>query len=466
MIEEIDYQDPIHIFACFANMIGSIFFDSRDTMATCGRYSFIAIDPYAILKSKNGWVNFQNQFFQDDPFNILKSELAKYSELNDSSVLPFQGGGAGYLGYDLFQHLENISVNLMDDMQFPDLIIGFYDVVLGFDHLLKRAWIVSKGYPEKTAKTKAHRAEKRLRWVLELIKKEKPTQQNLALIKDSHIKSNFDSENYQIAVRKIINYILAGDIFQANFSQRFLTDLPKGLSAFDLYQRLRLLNPAPFASFQNWGNVSLASASPERFLQVQNGKVETRPIKGTKQRSNNKAEDQKLAQQLKLSEKDNAENIMIVDLLRNDLSRVCKINSIKVPNLCHLESYANVHHLVSVVTGELADGNDAIDLLKATFPGGSITGAPKIRAMEIISELEKIRRGPYCGCIGYFGFDGTMDSSVTIRTFCIKENLVTFQAGGAVVADSDPILEYEESLIKAERLKKALTIPLMSEMSV
>jgi para-aminobenzoate synthetase component 1 len=257
-------------------------------------------------------------------------------------------------------------------------------------------------------------------------------------------------------VQKVIDYILAGDIFEANISQRFKADLPAGLAPFDLYRRLREINPAPFAAYLNFKDTQLASASPERFLKLSAGYVETRPIKGTRPRGKSEEEDATLARELVASEKDWAENVMIVDLLRNDLSRVCENHSVQVPQLCGLESYPSVHHLVSVVTGRLRSGMGALDLLKAAFPGGSITGAPKLRAMEIIAELEPTRRGPYCGSVAYLGFDGALDSSIIIRSFCIRQGQVSFQAGGAVVADSVPRQEQEEVLAKAGALFRAL----------
>jgi para-aminobenzoate synthetase component 1 len=271
------------------------------------------------------------------------------------------------------------------------------------------------------------------------------------------VTSNFTRPDYEAAVARVIDYIYAGDIFQANLTQRFRAELPAGLTPFTLYRRLRQLNPAPFAAYLDFGQVVIASSSPERFLSVRNGRVETRPIKGTRPRGRSPAEDQALMRALLASEKDRAENVMIVDLLRNDLSRVCRDASVAVPELCICEAFATVFHLVSTIVGELEPGRSALDLLKASFPGGSITGAPKIRAMEIIAALEPTQRGPYCGTIGYIGFDGTMDSNIVIRTYALDGSTVTFQAGGGIVADSDPAEEYEESLAKARALIDALS---------
>jgi para-aminobenzoate synthetase component 1 len=273
------------------------------------------------------------------------------------------------------------------------------------------------------------------------------------------LESNFTQPGYETAVQRVIDYILAGDIFQANLSQCLQTRLPSGLTGFNLYRRLRKVNPAPFAAFVRFDDIEIVSASPERFLKLQQGRIETCPIKGTRPRGATPQADQALAAELLASEKDRAENVMIVDLLRNDLSRVCRDGSVNVPRLCELETFATVFHLVSTVTGELLPGKTAVDLLRACFPGGSITGAPKIRAMEIIAELEPTQRGPYCGSIGYIGFDGSMDTSITIRTYGIKDGIVTFQAGGGIVADSRPADEYEETVAKARALIRALKMP-------
>lgn len=322
----------------------------------------------------------------------------------------------------------------------------------------KRAWIFSCGFSADSFTVNLEKALARQQWLLAEI------QQHFQLksipevtCRSAAIVSNFTADTYQDAVKKVIEYILEGDIFEANISQCFKTELPEGLSPFDLYRRLRAINPAPFAAFLMFEDVVLVSASPERFLQLSDKKIETRPIKGTRARGETVTEDERLKQDLVSSEKDRSENVMIVDLLRNDLSRVCRGHSVKVPQLCGLETYASVHHLVSVVTGELSEEKDAIDLLRASFPGGSITGAPKVRAMEIIAEVEALQRGPYCGSIGYIGFNGDMDTSIIIRTFAIKNRVVAFQAGGAVVADSDPLAEYKETLTKAKALHRALT---------
>ncbi len=267
-------------------------------------------------------------------------------------------------------------------------------------------------------------------------------------------RSGFTRDEYLLAVERVRQYILAGDIFQANLSQRFEAPWPD--HPFDFYRRLNAVNPAPFAAYFQGDGFAVASASPERFLSVDvAGKVETRPIKGTRRRGETPAEDRRLAEELLASEKDRAENVMIVDLLRNDLSKVCQPGSVEVPALCALQSHPTVHHLESIVTGRLEEGRTAADLLRAAFPGGSITGAPKVRAMEILAELEPVARGVYCGAIGWLSVTGAMDTSIAIRTVTLQDGQACFHAGGGIVADSDPALEYQETLDKAGGIRRA-----------
>lgn len=453
---QITYQDPDTVFALFSQEQGALFFDSAQQRPHCGRYSFIAIDPFLTLTSKNGVIQKNNLKLTGNPFDILANELATFKQPTLPDLPPFQGGAAGYFGYELHQHLETIPMAAQDDMQFPDMLLGFYDLVISFDLIEKKAWVISTGFPILEPAARIEHAKRRLSNLLKKLSPPTITTTMIFLAKEK-ITSTFTQTTYQASVQCVIDYILAGDIFQANLSQRFQAPLPSRLSSYDLYKKLRTINPAPFSAYLNFPDTVIASASPERFIQLTDRHVETRPIKGTRPRGKTIDQDTLLAQELLTSQKDLAENVMIVDLLRNDLSRVCEAHSVNVSQLCGLETYASVHHLVSVVEGTLNRDLTAVDLLKATFPGGSITGAPKIRAMEIIAELEPTQRGPYCGSIGYIGFDGNMDSSITIRTFCINNHIVTFQVGGAIVADSDPVQEYEETLTKAHALMRALT---------
>jgi len=451
LYQEIAYHDPFPMFSAFAHKKGAIFLDS----AGIGRYSFWAMDPLKTLTSKNGEIYFQGKTFEGDPFLVLQESLKEFKLAPHTDLPSWQGGVAGYFSYDLCHHLEKLPRPGLDDFEFPDLVLGYYDVVAAYDHQDKKAWVFSTGYPEHVEEKRLKGAQRRLDEFLKQLAEAKPLSlgQPDAL---PGLNCNFTPETYQESVQKVIDYIYAGDIFQANLSRRLSANLPEGYDFLSLYGKLRQENPAPFSAYFNAAPTNILSSSPERFLKLDQGSVETRPIKGTRRRSEDPKLDLELAQELLNSEKDQAENIMIVDLMRNDLSKVCEPFSVQVPSLLALETYATVHHLVSTVTGTLKQGLDAVDLLRATFPGGSIAGAPKIRAMEIIAELEQVQRGPYCGSIGYIGFDGTMDLSITIRTLAAQGNKICFQIGGGIVADSTPFGEFQETETKAVALTKAL----------
>jgi para-aminobenzoate synthetase component 1 len=458
--QEIPYRDPLLAFAPFVRRPYSVLLDSARQGTPLGRYSFIAADPFRTLTSKNGRGLIDHQETLADPFEILSRELRGMTLDSLPGFPPFQTGVAGYLGYDLCHHLERLPAPSVDDMQFPDLMLGFYDVVLAFDNDQRRAWAISSGLPEPPGPARAARARARAGQFIEILRAAPSRIPEVPVVGGlTAIESNFTRAAYEDAVSRVIDYILAGDVFQVNLSQRLCTDLAPGDSPFALYQRLRAITPAPFAAYLDFGEITLASASPERFLLLRSGWVESRPIKGTRPRGRDADQDRALADELLRSSKDAAENVMIVDLIRNDLSRVCAPGTVQVPALCALESHPTVHHLVSTVTGQLAPGQAAVELLRATLPGGSITGAPKVRAMEIIAELESTRRGPYCGCIGYIAFNGNMDLNIAIRTFTIRGDRVAFQVGGGIVAESDPAREYDETLVKAAALYRALGAP-------
>lgn len=425
---------------------GLLFLDSSRYDPKMGRYSFLAFSPFQILECT-----------EDRIFDELSELLNRYQLTRLENLPPFQGGVAGMLGYELGKYLENLPASKQNDLGFPDYLLGLYDLVVAWDHTLGKAWVFSSGFPYLEEPRRQQHAESRLEWALNSIAKVKEQSPipSFSLAPES-IRSTFTQYEYEQAVRRVIEYIRAGDIFEVNISQRFSTILPDEITALDLYRKLRCLNPAPFSAYMQYKHYAIASASPERFLKLQARIVETRPIKGTRPRNADLVQDKRAALELESSEKDRAENIMIVDLMRNDLSRVCLPHSVKVPQLCKLESFATVHHLVSSVEGELMPGKSAIDLIRATFPGGSITGAPKIRAMEIISEIEPTVRGPYCGSMGYIAFNNEMDLSITIRTFVLANRHLTFQVGGAVTVDSSPQEEYDETLVKAAALQRTL----------
>jgi para-aminobenzoate synthetase component 1 len=430
-----------------------------------GRYSFLTADPaFETIVPKVE--------FGTNPLQEIQARLDQFNVPAIPDLPPFQGGLAGMLGYGAGHIWERLPRTQFDEFQIPDIAVGLYDWVLAWDHHEHRAWLISQGFPELSEPARSHRALERIRQIRDLLDTPETSRipQHLAL-QDSHLPiadlapqyqisqsppvfSTFSRENYLASVQRAIDYIYAGDIFQVNLSQRLMSPLRD--DPLDLYARLRARNPAPFAGYFEHPDWVVASASPERFVCAVDGAVETRPIKGTRRRQSTPEADLFTQDALRESAKDHSENVMIVDLLRNDLSKVCQPGSMRVPELCAVETYETVQHLVSQVVGKLRPGVTGLDLLAATFPGGSITGAPKVRAMEIIAELEPTARGPYCGSLFYVGFDGQMDSSILIRTFTVSRGWIQFPVGGGIVAMSDPVEEYEETLHKAAGMLRAL----------
>jgi para-aminobenzoate synthetase component 1 len=449
-------------FEAFAPRPFSFFLDSGMDPAKLGRYSFLGSDPFLVLRSRGDSVTLirdgKEKVRRGNPFDIL-GELLKTYKLDGSRVnVPFTGGAVGYFSYDLCHFIERLPTCAVDDLQLPECYLAFYDAAVVFDHLENRTCIVSTGFPELDETKRLRRAGERLR---ELRSRALLAVPPSALpppvpARGNVLKANFTHEGYLEAVAKAREFICAGDIFQVNLSQRFETDL--NMPPYELYKKLRKINPAPFANYFNFDGVSIVGASPERFLKVRGDRVETRPIKGTKPRGKTPGEDRALAASLLKSVKDRAENIMIVDLERNDIGRVCRYGTVKVTELAILETYPTVFHLTSTVVGQLTEGKDRVDLLKATFPGGSITGAPKVRAMEIIDELEPTRRSVYTGSLGYLSFGGDMDLDIVIRTIIIRDGRAYFQVGGAIVYDSEPESEYIETLDKGRALMRALDL--------
>jgi len=396
-----------------------IWLDSALAGGPLGRRSFWATRPLAVLRSWGSHVEIERHGatgrFQGDPFDALRRLLAEYARFS-------HGAAVGYLGYGLKRHIETLPETACDDLRLPDCHLAFYNRLHEFDPL-------SLSPPTPPALGGAFPA----------------------------LRSTFTRSQYEAAVRRALHYIRAGDIYQVNLSQRF--EAPCRDDPFDVYLRLRSLSPAPFAAFLRFPDYTVLSSSPERFLRYtpRDRRVETRPIKGTRPRGRTSAEDQALRHELLASQKDRAENVMIVDLERNDLGRVAQIGSVQVTGLFQVETFATVHHLVSTVQARLADGRDAADLLRATFPGGSVTGAPKIRAMQIIDELEPVARGVYTGAIGYIRPDGEMDLNIAIRTMVVQDGRACFSVGGGIVADSDPASEYQETLDKGAAMARALT---------
>ncbi len=456
--------DPEHVFRRLCNRPHCLWLDSALRHPERGRYSFLAADPF--------------DYWQTTPSSgtdlaKLAARLSQYATPAIRDLPPFQGGAAGVLGYGLGHALETLPRPAFDEFQVPTLALGWYDVVVAWDHAANSAWIVSQGLPELEPAARQRRAAARLQEFRQLLAGNPASLQggirkSIAPIAPdqlapqfpadgaSGLTSNFSHAQYLRAAERAIRYVCEGDIFQVNLSQRLL--LPARDDSAELYVRLRERNPAPMAGYFNLGTFQVVSSSPERFMRVEDRLVETRPIKGTRNRMGDRDVDGRVEAELLESEKDRAENTMIVDLSRNDLARVCEPASIRVPQLCGLERYPFVIHLVSVITGRLQEGMEAVDLIRAAFPGGSITGAPKVRAMEIIAELEPTARGPYCGSLGYFGLNGAMDLSILIRTIAAGRGWWQIPVGGAIVAQSDPQREYEETWHKAEGMLQAVGI--------
>ncbi|AMA59845.1 aminodeoxychorismate synthase component I [Bradyrhizobium sp. CCGE-LA001] len=450
-VRELPWIDPVTAMRRLAHRPQLMFLDSATKHGSLGRYSYLACDPFSTFMVADGQASCDGIVMKGDPWEMLRVLLAQYSGEHRHDLPPFQGGAAGFFSYDLNRTLERLPTPAFPGQGLPQSILHFYDVILAHDHRDGRCWIVSTGWPEQDPVSRGARAGRRAGEFARLLASPAPLWNGFPGI-SGRWRSNFSREGYIATVQRVIDLILDGDVFQANIAQRFSAQLPTSFDPLAFYCRLRSLNPAPFAALLRYGKLTIASSSPERFLKLDGRQVQTRPIKGTIARSADAGKDRRRAEILVASEKDRAENTMIVDLLRNDLSRVCTAHSVEVPALCELESYASVHHLVSTVSGLLAADQDAVSLLRACFPGGSITGAPKVRAMEIISEIERVAREVYCGAIGFIGFDGHMDTNIAIRTVTINDGLAVFHAGGGVTAMSDPEAEYEETLAKAERI--------------
>jgi para-aminobenzoate synthetase component 1 len=470
-----DAPEPWEACARFADLPLPLLLESVVRPSRHGRFSYLAADPWRVLRSEGASLEWRSaegvERATGSPFAALRDALAEHAIEAAPGLPPFQAGLAGYLAYDLCHRLERLPSPRFDDLRLPEVCVGLYDWTIAWDHVEGRTWLFSSGLPLRDPRRRSARAEERAAMVLERLRGPAAELPRLRTHGEpskapgdappTHpvdgmpgVSSTFTRGQYVEAVERTRQYILAGDIFQANLSQRL--EAPLAAHPLTLYGRLRRRNPAPFAAYFDLGDTAVVSSSPELFLHLGGTCVETRPIKGTTPRGWTPLHDSALEEALTESEKDRAENVMIVDLLRNDLSRVCLDHTVEVPELCRIERYATVHHLVSTVVGRLRPGLGPVDLLEATWPGGSITGAPKVRAMEIIAELEPTRRSVYTGSLGFLSFGGAMDTNIAIRTFIVKQGRAYFQVGGGVVADSSPEREYEETLDKARGMVAAL----------
>ena len=442
------HPDSAALFEAVAERPWAVFLDSARPMIDQGRFDILAAEPMAVLLTRGAMTELRARaahgLSPHDPFALLRRHLGPPAE--PIPGIPFCGGALGYLGYDLGRRLERLPVLAENDEQLPEMAMGIYDWAVVVDHRRRRTTLVGQGRDPAT----------RARWreLIETFSTPPAPVRRRPLRVAGPVRSNLDPERYAEAYRRIQDYIRAGDCYQVNLAQRFTVGVEG--DPWQIYRALRRINPAPFGAYLNTPQFQVLSASPERFLRVRRGRVWTQPIKGTCARHPDPGCDRERARALGRSAKDRAENLMIVDLLRNDLSKSCALGSVRVPRLFQVRSFATVHHLVSTISGRLERGRDALDLLRGCFPGGSITGAPKLRAMEIIEELEPHRRGVYCGAIGYMGFDGALDSNIAIRTLVHARGRLSFWAGGGIVADSSLEGEYQESYDKAAAMLELL----------
>ena len=475
LYEEIPYSSPSLIYESLASA-NSFLLESVKGPEKIARYSFIGFDPCLIFKVKNGLIEIETSekktIFSNGPLKTMKNFVTVYTQKPFEYLPPFQGGIVGIISYDFVQYLERLPRNAVDDINLPDAHFLMIDRLIAIDHLYKRCWIIvcpgAKDLVEGEGATgrvdwseKYDEAEYKVNEILKRATQFTNKNKNSLLVISSLISSSIEiiyemkKNEYMDIVKKAKEYIAAGDIFQANLSQRVSAHI-RDRNPWILYRILSSINPSPFAAFIDFGDYQIVSSSPERLLRVKNRIIDTRPIAGTRPRGKDSMEDELMRSELLLNEKERAEHIMLIDLERNDIGRVSDYGTVRVDELMITEDYSHVIHIVSNIRGNLADGKDCFDAIKAAFPGGTITGVPKVRCMEIIDELEPVRRGPYTGSIGYISFSGDIDLNIVIRTFVIKDKMAYVQAGAGIVADSEPEREYYETLKKAEALIKTL----------
>lgn len=449
---ELPYStDSATLFARVAELPWTIFLDSGQPHIGQGRYDILAADPGITLTTRGPLTEIHTaagvEISTESPYALVRRYLGPVEP--SVSGLPFRGGAMGYFSYDLGRRFERLPVKAADTDPVPDMAIGIYDWAVVVDHLRRRSQLVALGRDPRTLDRWAELCD-----CFDTSRSVPPVSKPFRVLEAP--TSNLSFAQYANAFHRIKHYIREGDCYQVNLAQCFSAKVEGSL--WQAYRVLRSLNPAPFAAFLHTPYCQILSSSPERFLRVESGRVETKPIKGTRPRAQDRGIDRAYAQDLRTSVKDRAENLMIVDLMRNDLGKVCDLGSVTVPKLFDVETYASVHHMVSTVTGKLRRDCDALALLQACFPGGSITGAPKLRAMEIIEELEPHRRGVYCGAIGYVGVDGSMDTNIAIRTLVHSGETLRFWAGGGIVHDSELEAEYQETLDKVAPLLSLLKL--------
>lgn len=459
-----DFETPLSAFTKIDRSKYSFLLESVEGGERLARYSILGSDPSLVFSSKGGRITFskgktrESFTTQRDPIEELKQILNRYKFVNVRGLPRFCGGLVGFFGYDIVRFIEDLPSKNPDDLKLPDSVFMLTDTLLIFDHVDHKIKVVSNVHVEGDVGQAYDKAIAKIDNIINYLKGPLPKPGSIQPAKKKPrpniLKSNFTKKEYEAVVKKAKGYIRKGDIIQVVPSQRL--NISIDCHPFQIYRALRSINPSPYMYYLKLGDFFLVGSSPEIMVRCEDGLVEVRPIAGTRRRGASEEEDAKLIKDLLSDPKERSEHIMLVDLGRNDIGRVCEFKSVKVSELMTIEKYSHVMHIVSDVSGKLKRDKDIFDLLRATFPAGTVTGAPKVRAMEIIEELENVRRGPYAGSVGYFSFSGNLDTCITIRTIVIKGNTAYIQAGGGVVADSKPGKEYQETLNKAKALLKAI----------
>ena len=459
-----DLETPVSAFLKLEPGNNAFLLESIEGGERLGRYSFLGVDPHIVIESHDGMVTTHSSEdrateARDDPLDAIEEIMSCYKVAPVEDMPSFFGGAVGYLGYDAVRHFEpRVPGTAQDDLGLPEMAFMFTDTIVVFDHVRRRVRVVANAHVNGNVESAYEDATAKIDSLVERLRRPSsatPLDDSISATARPFV-SNMSKKDFLASVRRAREYIFAGDILQVVLSQRFSTEL--SADPFDVYRTLRAINPSPYMYYISHGDLKLIGSSPEPLVKVADGRVVTRPIAGTRPRGETAAEDRRLETELLADEKERAEHIMLVDLGRNDLGRVCNPGTVQVDELMEIEHYSHVMHIVSNVVGELAEGETVFDVLRAAFPAGTVSGAPKIRAMEIIDELEPTARGPYAGVVGYFGYAGTLDTCITIRTIVVAGGSAYIQAGAGIVADSDPEREYTETLNKAKALMRTIDI--------
>jgi len=454
-----DVETPVSAFQKLGKSDYAFLFESAEKGERFGRYSFLGCNPHLTVKCESGLVSIKNHEKEEivelaNPLDAIRDIISKYRPAEVQDLPPFFGGAVGYLGYDMIRYFEDISKTVHDDLHFPEMSFFFTDTILIFDHLKHKIKVVANAHVNEDLKSVYEEAIRKVDALVEKLQSSRPGCSKSAGIKDCDVAANMSEESFVGAVEKAKEYIRAGDVFQVVLSQRFSTKISS--DPFDIYRALRMINPSPYMYYLKHGELEIIGSSPESLVKVQKDRVFTCPIAGTRPRGVDNEEDARLEKDLLNDQKERAEHIMLVDLGRNDVGRVSKPGTVEVGDLMSVEKYSHVMHIVSTVSGQLENGKDSFDALRAIFPAGTVSGAPKIRAMEIIDELESTVRGPYAGAVGYFSYSGNLDSCITIRTIIVHKDVAYVQAGAGIVYDSVPENEYQETINKAKGMIKAI----------